>query len=757
MRRTSAICIALSMILGMVAAAPAAMANGISKFEFDKNAPVEGPEGSSLVVAIRRHADTKGTSSVRFTTSNGTATAGSDYVDSDQTVTFTDKQSEKNVTIPLIGDTLLEGNETLVLALGAPVTNGEVHKPGSYTATITDEDVVELSIANAPAIVEGSIAQFTITASNTNGGSAQWATSDGTATAPGDYPSQSGTVTIPAGSSTGTISVTTTDDALDEPDETFEVTLSNPGAGTALDPSASDATGTIQDNDEAPGVTISNNPSIAEGGDLDYEIELSGPSGKAITVTVQTDAAFSIAQAPGDYTPKTETLNFAPGDTLMHFLVDTNDDNLDEAESTLGPGELLWAHITGATNATLPTDFTTNMATDDRWGAGFITDDDLPPVVTMSNNPQVMEGGDLSYAVTLSGPSERAITVTVQTDAGTSEAQPPGDYTSKTEILHFAPGETVEQFVVSTNDDALDEPDSTLGPGELLWAHITGATNATLPPDFTTNLATNDRWGAGFIGDNDEAPVVTISNNPSAAEGGDLEYTVSLSAPSGKAITVTVETDQGSSQAQPPGDYTATTQTLHFAPGETTKIFTVDTHDDNVFDNTSLLATGELVWTHITNATNATLPPDFTTNMATDDRWGAGFVIDNDSMPVVTMSNNPNTTEGNPLDHALSLSNPSDQLITVTVKTDEGFSQAQPPGDYTAKTETLSFAPGSTLQLFSVTTHTDGVTEAPSPLGPGELVWAHIISASSNVTLPTDFINNASTNDRWSTGFIADA
>lgn len=72
-----------------------------------------------------------------------------------------------------------------------------------------------------------------------------YSTSNGTATAGSDYVAASGSITIPAGQTTGTIGITINPDALVEPNETFNVTITN-GAGITI----TDNTGvvTITDN-----------------------------------------------------------------------------------------------------------------------------------------------------------------------------------------------------------------------------------------------------------------------------------------------------------------------------------------------------------------------------------------------------------------------------------------------------------------------------------------------------------------------------
>lgn len=79
--------------------------------------------------------------------------------------------------------------------------------------------------------------------------SVNYGTTDGTAAGASDYVAKSGTVSIPAGKNSATISITLNGDTNIEPDETFFVNLSNPvNAGI----SDSQAVGTITNDDSAP-------------------------------------------------------------------------------------------------------------------------------------------------------------------------------------------------------------------------------------------------------------------------------------------------------------------------------------------------------------------------------------------------------------------------------------------------------------------------------------------------------------------------
>jgi Ca2+-binding RTX toxin-like protein len=128
------------------------------------------------------------------------------------------------------------------------------------------------------------------------------------------------------------------------------------------------------------------------------------------------------------------------------------------------------------------------------------------------------------------------------------------------------------------------------------------------------------------------APVPTLSvSDASVAEGGGLNFTVSLSAASANPVTVNYATANASAVAG--SDYTARSGTLTFAPNETSKVVAVQTTHDTTYepDETLLL--------RLTSPTGATLA----------DAEGAGTITNNDPAPagkVVTGTIANNTLRG---------------------------------------------------------------------------------------------------------------
>ena len=109
-----------------------------------------------------------------------------------------------------------------------------------------------LSVADAEAHEgEDAAMEFAVTLSRPASGTVtvDYATADGTATAGEDYTATTGTLTFSSGEQTKTISVPLIDDAIDEGQETFTLTLSNPTQARILD---GEATGTIINSDHMP-------------------------------------------------------------------------------------------------------------------------------------------------------------------------------------------------------------------------------------------------------------------------------------------------------------------------------------------------------------------------------------------------------------------------------------------------------------------------------------------------------------------------
>ena len=205
-------------------------------------------------VMLDRAAD--GPVTVAYSTANGTATAGADYMAASGTVTFAAGETSKMVHVDIAGDVLAEGNETFTVNLSAPT--GATIADGTAIGTILDDDgtplLPALSIADL-AVVEGNGEHahfmFTVTLDKAATGAVTVAymTANGTATAGSDYAATSGSLTFAAGETSKTVHVDIGGDTAFEANETFTVALSNASGATIADATA---VGTIVNDDPAP-------------------------------------------------------------------------------------------------------------------------------------------------------------------------------------------------------------------------------------------------------------------------------------------------------------------------------------------------------------------------------------------------------------------------------------------------------------------------------------------------------------------------
>jgi hypothetical protein len=194
-----------------------------------------------------------------------------------------------------------------------------------------------LEIADAT-VTEGNtgtaLAVFTVTLSAPSAQpvTVQYATANGTATAGSDYQARNGTLSIPAGQTSGTITVPVIGDRLGEPTETFAVNLSSPTNATVGD---GRGIGTIVDDE--PRISIVD-LSKAEGKknhttQFIFTVTLTLPYDQPVTVSFQTVNG-TATTSDNDYVAKAGTLTFAPGETTKTITIDVQGDSKRETDES---------------------------------------------------------------------------------------------------------------------------------------------------------------------------------------------------------------------------------------------------------------------------------------------------------------------------------------------------------------------------------------------------------------------------------------
>ncbi|HEX8558432.1 MAG TPA: Calx-beta domain-containing protein [Pyrinomonadaceae bacterium] len=659
----------------------------------------------SFKVTVTRTGSLAGGVSVNYSTSNGTATAGSDYTAASGTLTFGEGETVKEFSIAITNDTLDEPEETISLNL----SGGFGGLPGSSTfATLhvgdnDDPPTFQLNQA-AYTVVEGNVnVNVTITRTGgTNGGalvvySATAGTSflSGTATPGEDYTAiDAATFTFAEGEMSKTFSVAIRDDALDEPDETVILSVGG-GSGTALG-SPTTAVLTITDNDATPSLSVDDAVGATAANEFDSSatvtLKLSAASGQPVTVKFTT--ANGTATAGSDYSATSATVTFAPGETIKWWGVPLINDTIDEADETF------FVNLSDASGAGVA----------DAQGVITIKDDEGEPLLSVDDvfDFQLKEGDagmtNAAFKVTLSPASAQPVTVNYATVDGPGlfphdpvVAVAGADYIAASGTLTFEPGQTVKTINVAVKGDTLDEFN------EKFSLNLSGAAGA---------LVTRAQ-GTGTIGDDDAEPAFSVSD-ASVTEGHSgvtlATFTITLSAPSGRATSAYYSTANGTASME--DDYTYTFGEPVFEPGETSKTFSVPVHGDNTDEP------DETFFVNLATSSYATVA----------DAQGVGTILNDDATRLQFSQATYTAGEGSHF-VTVTVERAGRTDIPVTVDFATGGGTASERRDYTAASGTLRFAAAEMSRTFDVLLTDDAYAE------PDETINLKLSNAAGGASL----------------------
>lgn len=306
----------------------------------DGNANEAGSDSGLFTVS--RGGGTAGPLTVNYMV-GGSASGGSDYAELPGTATIDAGASSATITVTVLDDSLVEGTETVVvsLAAGAAYTVGV---PDSAAIVIADNDVppgfpTVTVLATDPEAAESGLQTGSFTVARTGDATGELTISysvGGTATAGSDYAALSGTITIPAGSSTASIAVVPVDDAAVEEPETVTVTLAAAPAYTVG--ADSTATVTITSDDTTAGAPV---VSVAAG---DPDAAEEGPNNGTFTITRTGSTAGSLtvvytvggtATAGSDYAALSGALTIPAGSSSASITVIPLHDMVEESPETV--------------------------------------------------------------------------------------------------------------------------------------------------------------------------------------------------------------------------------------------------------------------------------------------------------------------------------------------------------------------------------------------------------------------------------------
>ena len=546
---------------------------------------VSGPsasvaEGSSATYTVTLSKAIAGQVKVVWSITAGTAAAG-DYTATPSTMTF-DAGSSAGATrtfdVAVTDDDLSETSETFGVALGSVSgdLSGRVSVKsgsGSVTTTIAESDPITVSLSGPSSVDEGdTTGSYTVSLSPsgvtpTADLTVAYGTSDGSATAGDDYTAASGTLTFTtADAAAKTVTVSTSEDTLDEANETFTFSISNPqgggGPAPSLSSTARSVTTTISDDDATPtNITLSVNPSSVGEGDSATDITVTATLVGDSTLTSDTTVTISLGGSAGasDYGASalaSVTIPAGEASGSETLTVTPKTDAVVEGDETI----VVSGSVTG---------FSVAEATI------TLEDDDTAEVSIAGPSASVAEGSNATYTVKLSAAVAKEVTVAWSATAGTAEGS---DFSPASGSVTFGAGSAAnatQTFTVTATDDALSETSEkfTVALGTVSGDLSSLVSVKSGAGSVTTTIAESD-------------PITVTLSGPSSVDEGDTtgSYTVSLS-PSGVTPTadLTVDYATAAGTATAGLDYMSASGTLTFTRTDTAdKTVTVSTVEDTL-------------------------------------------------------------------------------------------------------------------------------------------------------------------------------
>lgn len=400
--------------------------------------------GTWLITVTLTHS-TEEVVTVPYGAEGGSATPGSDYQVVGGTLTFLPGETLRVLQLIIVDDALNETDETINLALSEPA-NATLGDPSETVVTILDDDPIPAVHLDAAAYTvgeSGAVITATVVMSAPSGKnvSVQYQTAPGTATIGSDYLSAGGVLNFAPGQVEQAVAMTILDDALDENDETFSLSLINPV--NVLLGSPAEAVITIADDDAPPAIALASADfaAVENTGSAIITVTLSMSS----TLPVSVDYATSDGTATGneDYTPVSGTLTLLPGAAAQTFSIPLLDDLVEEAAETV------LIALSNPINATLGNPVTATLT---------IENDDTVRHLNFSNAAYLVNevAGAVTLQVVLDLPTNQTVTVAYTTSDLTAKAGQ--DYVAKSGTLTFAPGQTSQPLTITLLNDLLDEP-----------------------------------------------------------------------------------------------------------------------------------------------------------------------------------------------------------------------------------------------------------------------------------------------------------
>jgi hypothetical protein len=516
-------------------------------------------DGSSSTLTATLSTATFEDVTVNIGVTGGTAEVG-DYSFVSTSITVSAGSTSSSTAVSSTPDVVYEGDETIVIE-ATSVSGGGATESGvqQETITITDDESATSALSVSQQGLEGGtdiIYTVTLTKVNNTGSAITFDidNTSGTAISGTDFTAfgASDKISVANGTSTGTYTVTITDDGLLETTETVEATISGSSNGSVTVATAA-ASANITDNETATANLSVTQQGVEGGNNIIYTVTLTKVNNTGLAITFDFDRTGGTASSGSDFTAigALDKISVASGQSIGTYIVTVFNDALVEATETVE------ATISGSSNTSVT--FATAVVT------ANISDNNVVSVTLTASPTNIIENSGVStLTASLSGPSYEDVTVTL---GYTGTAVGSGtDYNTASTTITILAGQLTGTTTVTSVDDALAEV------GETIIADIIGVSGGSASESGTQQATVT-------ITD-DETISVTLAASPTSIveNAGVSTLTATLSEATYENVTVTLSytgTATGSGT-----DYNAASTTISILAGQLKGTTTVTSVND---------------------------------------------------------------------------------------------------------------------------------------------------------------------------------
>jgi uncharacterized delta-60 repeat protein/uncharacterized repeat protein (TIGR01451 family) len=545
--------------------------------------PEDITRGLALIDVIRQGATGAVSSVTFFTSTNGTAWAGTNYVATTNTVTFQPGETNVQVALPILRNPIAQGDTTVVMML-TNASNALLFSPSIATLTILDVDrapgQIMFSATNYVVSEVDSAVPITLVRTNGRTGnvSVRFQTMGGTAVPGVKFIATNGVIAFAEGESTKTVYVPILQENQIEGNQVFTVALSNPTGGAGiLAPNSVPVT--ILDDDI--GVYFSSPIFVApeNGGSISLTVLRVGTNE---VTSVQYATTNATAVSGTNYQATTGTLVFTKGEAIKTFSVPLVHDPRVTGDQSFQ------VHLF---NASAPAALATpSLAT------VVVLDSD--PGVSFTNSVfyGVKSGTNVLITVVRSNANTGTIAVNYSTFTNLDDTAIAGlDYVATSGSLTFSNGIAFQTFTIPLVNNRIVNEDRTFSV--LLFTNAYSGGVQILEPSVAQITVTNDVAGLSF-----SRPSYTVNEN-----GVSALISVIRTGYTNSTVSVDYSTTDGTAKAYV--NYFPASGSFTFTNGETVKNFSVGVVDNSTVegDKSVLLNLSSPVGNAVLTSTNASV------------------------------------------------------------------------------------------------------------------------------------------------------